>query len=301
MYYSFNAPATGGPALRALPHQGNATPPNLAARACSRRSGLRGRPRSRPSSSPRCPERASGARRSRARTSRPPVLVTSFRPDPNYPQMVAGVAWIDSTETSTLAVSRPPGAGSGDGVAGSDGGSARAPDAAGGDVQQRVQAERLRAAGSPAAGTHTRRCATGWRRSCATATAGSTSAPGRGGPSVGSDVVYARQNLPLIVSDGQPQPESQRRARVGSHAGQRGPRMAIRGRGRRSRQPHLRRRPRSRPSARSPRSCATPGAVRAMELDINTYWPSFITYRPSGRDRGGQSAAEHGPLARSAT
>jgi hypothetical protein len=24
------------------------------------------------------------------------------------------------------------------------------------------------------------------------------------------------------------------------------------------------------------------GAVRAMELDINTYWPSFITYRHPG-------------------
>ena len=28
------------------------------------------------------------------------------------------------------------------------------------------------------------------------------------------------------------------------------------------------------------------GAVRAMELDINTYWPSFITYRhPGARSR----------------
>ena len=28
-----------------------------------------------------------------------PVLVTTFRSDPNYPQMVAGVAWIDHTRT----------------------------------------------------------------------------------------------------------------------------------------------------------------------------------------------------------
>jgi hypothetical protein len=32
--------------------------------------------------------------------SRPPVLVMSFRPDPNYPQMVAGVAWINHARTS---------------------------------------------------------------------------------------------------------------------------------------------------------------------------------------------------------
>lgn len=29
------------------------------------------------------------------------VLVTSFRPDPAYPQMVAGVAWIDHARTTT--------------------------------------------------------------------------------------------------------------------------------------------------------------------------------------------------------
>ena len=28
-----------------------------------------------------------------------PVLVTTFRPDPNYPQLVAGVAWIDVSRT----------------------------------------------------------------------------------------------------------------------------------------------------------------------------------------------------------
>jgi hypothetical protein len=28
-----------------------------------------------------------------------PVLVTTFRPDPNYPQMIAGVAWIDASRT----------------------------------------------------------------------------------------------------------------------------------------------------------------------------------------------------------
>ena len=43
------------------------------------------------------------------------------------------------------------------------------------------------------------------------------------------------------------------------------------------------------------------GAVRAMELDINTYWTSFITYRQPGRARPGQPAAEHGPLAATVT
>src|SRR5207302_3800008 len=30
----------------------------------------------------------------------PPVLVTTLRPDPNYPQLVAGLAWIDASRTS---------------------------------------------------------------------------------------------------------------------------------------------------------------------------------------------------------
>ena len=38
------------------------------------------------------------------------------------------------------------------------------------------------------------------------------------------------------------------------------------------------------------------GAVRAMELDINTYWTSFISYRASGRGRRRQSAGRHGSL-----
>jgi hypothetical protein len=83
VYYSFNAPATGGPALRSLPHPAYAPPaitpvihPALAGEGVWRPTFM-------------------------GPTSRPPVLVTTFRPDPNYPAMVAGVAWIDGTETST--------------------------------------------------------------------------------------------------------------------------------------------------------------------------------------------------------
>jgi hypothetical protein len=32
--------------------------------------------------------------------SRPPVLITSYRPNPDYPRIVAGVAWIDHTRAS---------------------------------------------------------------------------------------------------------------------------------------------------------------------------------------------------------
>jgi Phosphodiester glycosidase len=45
----------------------------------------------------------------------PPVLVTTFRSDPNYPQLVAGVAWIDHTRTRLALYPgryEPPGDGS---------------------------------------------------------------------------------------------------------------------------------------------------------------------------------------------
>ena len=63
-----------------------------------------------------------------------------------------------------------------------------------------------------------------------------------GGPSAGPDVAYARQNLPLIVAGGQLNREPQRRTGMGRHPRQRGARVAIGSRGRRPRQPHLRRR-----------------------------------------------------------
>src|ERR1700722_3657028 len=99
IYYSFNAPLTGGPALRALPK----LPGSIAAVNAAKPNAVHYyRPRQiRPLIHPALPGegvwRATFARGG----SRPPVLVTTFRSDPAYPQMVAGVAWIDHTETST--------------------------------------------------------------------------------------------------------------------------------------------------------------------------------------------------------
>ena len=42
------------------------------------------------------------ARDVRRRRFAPPVLITSFRPEPEYPQLVVGVAWIDHTRTSVM-------------------------------------------------------------------------------------------------------------------------------------------------------------------------------------------------------
>src|SRR5579884_1732105 len=97
-YYALTAPAKGGPPLKQLTRQRGALavpvravhvvhhyrPPNIVPLA----HGL-------PGEGVWQPTFADGG-------SRPPVLITSFRPEPlEYPQVVVGVAWIDHTRTTT--------------------------------------------------------------------------------------------------------------------------------------------------------------------------------------------------------
>jgi Phosphodiester glycosidase len=93
-YYTLTAPSKGGPPLRSLPAVG-VRPKTVAVPA---------KPAYRPPSialpiHPALP--GEGVWRSAAAHAgpRPPVLLTSFRSDPEYPQFVAGVAWIDSKRT----------------------------------------------------------------------------------------------------------------------------------------------------------------------------------------------------------
>jgi hypothetical protein len=88
LYYSWSAPSTGGAALKRLPTVGVAS----AAAAASYRP-----PAIIPSATPPLPGEGQWHGTGPLVRGAPPVLVTSFRPDPNYPQMVAGAAWIDST------------------------------------------------------------------------------------------------------------------------------------------------------------------------------------------------------------
>jgi Phosphodiester glycosidase len=91
VYYSVNAPAKGGPPLKVLPRIGLQNggseslyaPPPIA-----------------PIINPPLPGEGAWRRTGPLVNGAPPVLVTTFRPDPNYPQMVAGVAWIDRSRTS---------------------------------------------------------------------------------------------------------------------------------------------------------------------------------------------------------
>ncbi len=88
IYYSLNSPSTGGPPLKRLPPVGTGAPARVAAYAPAPIA---------PVITPALPGEGQWHRTGPLVASAPPVLVTTFRPDPNYPQLVAGVAWIDHT------------------------------------------------------------------------------------------------------------------------------------------------------------------------------------------------------------
>jgi hypothetical protein len=93
-YYTLTAPSKGGPALHNLPQVGVAAageegrgvtayrPPNVV-----------------PLIHPALPGEGVWKKAAANAGPRPPVLLTTFRSDPEYPQFVAGVAWIDSART----------------------------------------------------------------------------------------------------------------------------------------------------------------------------------------------------------
>ena len=141
IYYSLNAPSTGGPALRTL----QAKQSELAAAGVARRLTVHyyRPPRIRPLTHPALPGEGVWHATFADGGSRPPVLVTSFRSDP-----LTTRRWSQASRGSTTP-GRPPSSTR----AGSsrpwrsrpraDGGAARARAAGGGDVQQRLQAAGL--------------------------------------------------------------------------------------------------------------------------------------------------------------
>jgi len=274
IYYSLNAPSTGGPGLKALPNQaGTALAPNLHAKRVHVYRPLA----IAPVMSPALPGEGQWRATFAHGGSRPPVLVTSFRPDPNYPRLVAGVAWMDHTRTTTWlypgrqepAVNLP----------------SRGPMEVPAGMRSRLVA-------TFNSGFKMKDSGGGF------ATGGHTYAPMKqgigtiiryrnghvdiiawpGGPNVGADVQYARQNLPLIVNHGRPNPNLSDGPEWGFTLGNaiRVWRSAV-GIDRRGNLIYV-----AAPD-QTVRSLAAimirARAVRAMELDINTYWTTFIHYK----------------------
>lgn len=98
IYYTMNAPSKGGPALKKLPQVGVAEGGEGGEEGEEKATVYRP-PRIKPLIHPALPGEgvwhAAGAHAG----PNPPVLLTTFRNEPEYPQFVAGVAWINHEDT----------------------------------------------------------------------------------------------------------------------------------------------------------------------------------------------------------
>jgi Phosphodiester glycosidase len=276
-YYSLTAPSKGGPPLKTLPRQSGAVAviPIRVPRIHHYRPA-----KIIPVIHPALPGEGVWHPTFAGGGSRPPVLITSFRPEPDYPQVVAGVAWIDHTRTSVMlypgisepAVTMP----------------SRGPEKVPMTMRSRLVATFNSAFKLSDSGG-------------GFAYAGHTYAPMRpdtatilgyrdgrvdviswhGGSDVGPNVLYARQNLPLIVNGGRPNPNLSDGPEWGATLGN--AIMVWRSAVGVDRHGNLIYAAANDQTVGSLAAIMTrAGAVRAMELDINTYWPSFITYRFPG-------------------
>jgi hypothetical protein len=96
-YYELNAPSKGGPPLKSLPQVGVADASTGEGSDPAKPVYLP--PPIKPLIHPALPGEGVWRPASATAGRRPPVLLTTFRSDPEYPQFVAGVAWINSERT----------------------------------------------------------------------------------------------------------------------------------------------------------------------------------------------------------
>lgn len=273
IYYSLNAPSKGGPELKALPQVGVGV---AASRSHATHSVYRP-PRIAPLTTPALPgEGVWHATRPHAGPY-PPLLLTTFRSDPReYPRLVAGVAWIDPRRVRIVlypgieqpSVSLP----------------SRGPE----EVPSSVRAKLLAtfnsgfkledAKGGFALNGHTYAAMQDGQATFVGYRDGAMNIVGwREGPGVPSDVAFATQNLPLIVQEGRPNPALNDSAEWGATLGNAVQvwRSGI-GIDRHGNLIYAQANDQTVGSLASILIHA--GAVRAMELDINSYWVSFNTY-----------------------
>ena len=277
LYYTLTAPSKGGPTLRALPkvgYSGSSTPRLVV------------NPENRPGRvesliHPALPGEGIWHTTRPGLEAEPPLLVTTLRDQPEYPRVVAGLAWIDTKRTTlTLNPGRlepsvpvPRGTmdvpiakrprllatfNSGFKLSDSHGGFA---------VNGHTYAQMRDGQGTLVGYDDGRVDVLDWRF-------GSTIPPG---------VSFARQNLPLIVEEGKPSPNITNNADWGATVenavlvwrsavgvDRHGNLIYAAGEGQ--------------TVGSLARALIRAGAIRAMELDINSYWVTFITYGALGAE-----------------
>lgn len=294
MYYSMTAPSKGGPALKHLDVAGVASAPTLSHPLRHRSAPAPTAPRPRPAYRPRditpvihpaLPGegvwRVTQARF--AHEPSPPVLVTTYRPDPSYPRVVAGLAWINHRRTRLAlytGLQEPPGASGPHAVPASgltkllatfNSGFKHA-DSNGGFFSAGHLFEPLQPGQGTIVGTSNGRLdVRAWQ----------------GGSAPPSGIAFARQNLPLIVDHHRPNPNLSDGPQWGATLGN--AILVWRSGVGVDRHGNLIYAAAPDQSVSSlARMLIHAGAVRAVELDINTAWVTLNSYAYTGA-RGASS------------
>jgi hypothetical protein len=99
-WYSWHAPKKGGPQLKSLPSIGLVPATNTGPTSRRARAVVPWPPPIKPIFPNRLPGEGIWKRTGPLVNGGPPVLVTTFRPELDYPQIVAYVAWFDHTRTA---------------------------------------------------------------------------------------------------------------------------------------------------------------------------------------------------------
>jgi hypothetical protein len=277
IYYGLTAPAKGGPGLHALPHVGFGGARGQAGREATASAY---RP---PTVAPLLQPALGGEgvwRASRpSLEARPPLLLTTLRNQPEYPRVVSGLAWINTARTRLVlrpgrqepSVPIPRGsmsvaqAGRGQLLATFNSGF-KLHDSHGGFVLNGHTYAAMRDGQATLVGYNDGRVdVIDWRY----------------GAQAPAQVAFARQNLPLIVDEGRASPNLGNGALWGATVGNAilvwrsgvgvdryGNLIYAAGN--------------DQTVASLARTLIRAGAVRAMELDINSFWVSFITYKSAG-------------------
>ena len=274
-YYTLTAPSQGGPTLHALPAVGYSAG---AVRPRSRRLYVPRRVAA--LFSPALPGEGVWRAIRRSLRARPPVLVTTLRDQPDYPRVVAGLAWIDPRRT---VITLNPGLLE-PSVALPDRGLMEVPPSSRGGLLATFNS------GFKLSDDHAGFALNG--HAYAPLRDGQATIVGyrdglvdvvdwTGGHNVPSSVAFARQNLPLIVADGQVSPAVGDSSLWGATVGN--AILVWRSGIGVDRHGNLIYAAGDYQTVRSlARTLARAGAMRAMELDINSYWVSFITYGAAG-------------------
>jgi Phosphodiester glycosidase len=276
-YYSLTAPSKGGPTLRALPKVGYGAGSAALAKAAA--AAAYRPPQVAPLIHPALPGEGVWRATRPSLEASPPILVTTLRNQPEYPRVVAGLAWINTKRTTLkLVPGRQEPAGE------LPRGSMQIPSTNRATLLATFNSgfKLADSGGGVVVNGHTYATMRDGQATLVGYTDGHADVVDwQYGSTAPSYVAFARQNLPLIVDHGRPNPNLNNGIEWGATLGN-----AIlvwrSGIGVDSRGNLIFAAGDNQTVGSLAATLVHAGAVRAMELDINSYWVSFIDYGQPG-------------------